>query len=198
MPTPAFTIADFHAALQNLMPRGRAWNKEPGSIQDNVIACFAPTFQRNTVAGINFIADAFPATAVDMIPEWQLTLGLPDPCAGPSPTLIQQRQQIVARLTNSGGQSAAYFIGYSLALGYVVTETNFTPFRMGQQRMGCQLGSPDWAYTWRITAPLNTVIPFRVGQSVMGDPLESWGNDVLQCELDEITPAHTVLEIAFA
>jgi uncharacterized protein YmfQ (DUF2313 family) len=198
MPTPAFSNADFHLALQNLLPRGRAWNKEPGSVQDNVLACFAPTFERNTAAGINFIADAFPATAVDMIPEWQLTLGLPDPCAGATPTLIQQRQQIVARLTNSGGQSAAYFIGLAGKLGYTVTITNDAPFRCGQSTSGQHIGNQDWFFSWVVHAPEFTTQPFLAGQSTAGDPLGTSGNAVLQCELQVAQPAHTVLQFEYS
>ncbi|MGC1549432.1 MAG: putative phage tail protein [Rhodanobacter sp.] len=198
MSTPAYTVADFHAALQNLMPRGRAWSKDPASIQDQTIACFAPSFERVTAAAIALIADAFPATALDMVPEWQLALGLPDPCAGPAPGLIQERQQIVARLTNSGGQSAAYFIAFAAAFGYTVTVTNDAPFRCGQSRAGQHVGSQDWFFSWVIHAPENTSEPFLCGQSTAGDPLGSTGNAVLQCELAVPVPAHTTLQFQYS
>lgn len=198
MTSPVFTSADFHGALQNLMPPGRAWSKESGSVQDRTLACFAPSFQRSAADALALIADAFPATALDLIPEWQATLGLPDPCAGPDPTLIQQRQQIVARLTNSGGQSAPYFVAFALALGYVVTVTNDAPFRAGQNTAGDHVGSFDRFFTWALHAPLNTVTPFLAGQSTAGEPLNSWGNDVLQCELDAVSPAHSILQFEYA
>lgn len=198
MTTPVFSVADFHAALQNLMPRGRAWNKDPGSVQDQAVACFAPAHQRFASDALALIAHAFPATALDLLPEWQATLGLPDPCAGPSPTLIQQRQQIVARLTNSGGQSAQYFIAYALALGYAITITNDAPFRAGQSSAGDHVGTADWIFTWAVHAALNTVIPFMAGQSTAGEPINSWGNDVLQCALDAIAPAHGILQFKYA
>jgi uncharacterized protein YmfQ (DUF2313 family) len=198
MSAPNFNASDFHQALQNLMPRGRAWSKDPGSIQDKTIACFAPSWQRGSTDALALIVNAFPATALDLITEWQATLGLPDPCAGPAPTLIQQRQQIVARLINSGGQSAPYFIAFASVLGYIVTVTNDAPFRAGQSHAGSHVGNQDWFFTWAIHAPLETEIPFRVGQSTTGEPLESWGNTVLQCELNEISPAHTILQIEYA
>ena len=122
---------------------------------------------------------------------------MPDPCAGPSPTLQARRNQVVARFASSGGQSRPYFISYAAALGYTISITNYAPFRMGQSTCGQQLGAQDWFFTWAVNAPLNTVAPFRMGQSGCGEPLNSWGNAVLQCELAEIAPAHTILQFQY-
>ena len=198
MTSHVYSNDDFHVALQSLMPRGRAWSKDPGSIQDKTVSCFAPSYARNSQAALDLIANAFPATAVDLIPEWQETLGLPDPCAGITPTLLQQRQQIVARLTNSGGQSAPYFIGLAAALGYTITINNDAPFRCGQSRAGDHVGASDWFFVWTVNAPLVTNQPFLAGQSTAGEPLGSNGNAVLECELSETAPAHSVLQFHFS
>lgn len=194
---PSFSISDIQQALLNLLPPGRVWPKEPDSMQSQVCGALAPTFERNAADAVNLIADAFPATAIDLIPEWQLSLGLPDPCAGAAPTLVQQRQQIVARLTDSGGQSAPYFIHLASLLGYTITITNDAPFRCGQSSCGQHLGGNDWFFLWTVHAPEFTTEPFLVGQSAAGDPLGSTGNAVLQCELQERQPAHTVLQFSF-
>ncbi|CAI8693461.1 hypothetical protein EMIT0111MI5_10837 [Burkholderia sp. IT-111MI5] len=36
------------------------------------------------------------------------------------------------------------------------------------------------------------------GAMAAGDPLTSWGNAVLECELKSIMPAHTILIFAYA
>lgn len=198
MSMPAYSIDDFHQALRNLIPRGRAWDKETGSVPDQTLGVFAPSFQRSALAAVDLIADSFPATALDLIPEWQETLGLPDPCAGPAATVQQQRRQIVARLTNSGGQTAAYYITFAAALGYTITITNDAPFRCGQSTAGQHVGSQDWFYTWAVHAPAYTPNPFLAGQSTAGDPLNSGANLVLQCELSEAAPAHTVLQFHYS
>lgn len=197
MGAPNYQASDFLSATQALMPRGRAWPKDPTSVQALVMAGLAPTWVRHTQSNNNLLVDAFPATAVQLLPEWESALGLPDPCAGESPTLSGRQAQVVARLTNSGGQSVPYFTVYAAALGYTVTVTEYTPFRMGQQRMGCQLGTQDWAFTWQINAPAQTITYFRMGQSYMGESLASWGNAVLECELTALKPAHTILNFAY-
>lgn len=197
MSAPNYSASDFATLIHALMPRGKVWPRDPTAVMAQVINGLAPTWARHTQANNNLLVDAFPLTAVELLPEWESTLGLPDPCAGSSPTLQGRQQQVVARLTNSGGQSVPYFIGYAKTLGYTVTVTEFTPFRVGQQRMGCQLGTQDWAFTWQINSALNTVSYFQTGQSYVGQALASWGNAVLQCELTAIKPAHTYLNFAY-
>ena len=193
-----YSIDDFHSALWNLMPRGRAWSRDAGSVQDLLLSSLAPSYQRQCAASINLLAAAFPATAVDMIPEWQLTLGLPDPCAGAAPTLIQQRQQIVARLVNSGGCTESYYTGLAEQLGYTISITNNAPFRCGQSHCGTSLGEEDLFFEWTVHASQYTFNPFIVGQSTAGDPLSTTGNAVLQCELLAASPAHTILQFNFS
>lgn len=194
---PAFQAADFLAALQACMPRGRVWPKDADATQTQVLQGLAMPFKQHNDRANYLLIDAFPATAEELLPEWEATLGLPDPCAGTQPTIAARQAQVLARFAGQGGQSVAYFIAYAARLGFTVTITQYTPFRMGQQSMGDQLGSPDWAFTWAVNSPPNTVIPFRMGQSAMGDALASWGNAVLQCELTAIKPAHTVVNFIY-
>lgn len=193
-----YAASDYQAALWALMPRGRAWDREPGSTQDQVLAGLAPSLARSDARANQLLQDVFPPTADELLPEWEATLGLPDPCAGVSPTLQQRQFQVAARLSNSGGQSAAYFEAYAAQLGFTVTVTEYTPFRVGARTCGQPLGSEDWAHTWSVNAPLETVTLFRAGRSAAGEPLQAFGNAVLECELSAIAPAHTVLIFTYS
>ncbi|RKP50505.1 YmfQ family protein [Trinickia fusca] len=197
MAAPNYQTSDFVDTLQALMPRGLAWPRDSSSVMTQVVEGLAPTWTRHTQANNYLLVDAFPATSVDLLPEWEAALNLPDPCAGASPTLQGRQNQVVTRLVNSGGQSAPYYIGYAGTLGYNVTVTEFTPFRVGQQAMGAQLGTQDWAYAWQLNAPPVTITYFSIGHACMGQALASWGNAVLECELREVQPAHTILNFAY-
>lgn len=197
MAAPNYAASDFASAIHALMPRGLVWPRDPTAVQAQVIAGLSSTWQRHTTANNQLLVDAFPATAVELLPEWESTLGLPDPCAGESPTLQGRQQQVVARLTNSGGQSIAYFVAYAQALGYTVGVTEFAPFRAGQSRAGQSTGTQDWFFTWEINAPAETVTWFTAGQSYAGQAVASWGSAVLECELKSIKPAHTYLNFAY-
>lgn len=155
---------------------------------------WAPTFQRNSARAANLITDAFPSTTVELLTEWEETLGLPDPCAGESPTLAQRRAQVVARLTDNGGASVPYFIAFAAALGYDITITEFAPSRAGIMRAGDAVRGDGWAYVWLISAPGYTPVMFRAGQSEAGEALLTWGNAVLRCEIAARQPAHTIVQ----
>jgi uncharacterized protein YmfQ (DUF2313 family) len=195
--TPSFQATDFLVALQACMPRGRVWPTDLDAVQSQVLQGLAVPFQQHNDRANYLLVDAFPATTEELLPEWEATLGLPDPCAGPQPTIAARQAQVLARFAGAGGQSVAYFIDYAEKLGFTVSVTQYTPFRMGQQGMGDQLGSDDWAFTWEVNAPLASIIPFLMGQSAMGDALQTWNNAVLECELNEIKPAHTILLFSY-
>ena len=198
MSAPNYSADDFLSALQNLMPRGSVWPRDPDSTVSKTLATLAPTWARHTQRNNYLIQDAFPSTPVELLYEWEETLGLPDPCAGMSPTLQGRQAQVLARLTANGGQSIQYFIAYAATLGYAITISEYSPFRVGQMTMGMPINGPDWAHAWSVNSAIHTVTQFRVGISGMGEPLQSWGNTVLECVINGIKPAHTALNFIYS
>lgn len=191
MAVPSFSVADFRTALLALLPRGRIWSRDPDGMPWLLSNIWAATFQRSAARAANLITDAFPATATELLPEWEDTLGLPDPCAGEAPTIEQRRAQVVARLTDSGGASIPYFVAFVKTLGYDVTITEFAPSRFGK-KFGGTFGGDDWAYAWQVNLPSFTITNRKFGD-VFGEPYATWGSTVVQCELLARNPAHTTL-----
>jgi uncharacterized protein YmfQ (DUF2313 family) len=179
--------------MRALLPRGRVWNQEDGSNQALTIDGLAQIYGQNDGDAVALLADAFPATAVNLLPEWEASLGLPDLCIGAPSTLQGRQALVVSRLTNTGGQSVPYFTAFAQAIGYSISIKEFTPFRLGAQRMGSPLGGPEWAYAWQVTANLAPPVQFRVGSSRSGDPLVLWPPNALECEFRHLKPAHTQL-----
>jgi uncharacterized protein YmfQ (DUF2313 family) len=196
MLAPDLTADDFLAALQALMPRGRVWPRDQDAIQTKTLAGCAPTFARHAARSKNLITDGFPASAYELLPEWESSLGLPDPCAGEAPTVQQRRAQVVARFTATGGQSIAYFTAVAAALGYAITITQFAPSRFGRP-FGRPFGGNAWAFAWQVNAPTFTVNGLQFGGS-FGSPFSSWGNNVLQCEIAAYAPAHTTVLFSYS
>lgn len=192
MAVPAWSAQDFLSAFLRLLPRGRAWSDNPNSVEAQSLAPLMPIYQRQAARAAYLLQDAFPVAPVELLPEWEYTLGLPDPCAGPSPSLQVRQQQVAARFVAAGGQTPAYFINVAATLGYPITITEFTPFRVGQP-VGQPLYGDAWTHTWQLNAPTFTIKRFEVGHDTVGEALASWGNTVLQCELNRLRPAQTTL-----
>ncbi|MBN9096090.1 YmfQ family protein [Pandoraea pnomenusa] len=192
MPVPSLTVDDFLGAFQGLMPRGAVWPRDPDALQTRVFRGLNAVYAQNTARANNLLVDAFPGSTFELLPEWEATLGLPDPCAGVSPTVAERRAQVVARLAAVGGQSVAYFTQLAANLGYAVTIDQFAPFRFGQSPFGSQFGGDAWFFAWRVNAPSYSIRYFSFGVSGFGEPFASWGNNVLQCEVLAYAPAHTI------
>lgn len=171
MGLPSYSNADMLGALQALMPRGRAWPRDPNALQTKLLSGLAPSFQRVTTAAAGLLADAPPSAPVYLLPEWQETLNLPDPCAGSSPTLQQQQAQVLARFVGVGSNTQAGYIQFAANLGYTITVRYEAPFRMGVNGMGDPLGDQGWMFVWNVVCPA----------------LDA----VLECEINSVNQAHT-------
>ena len=193
-PETGFTLDDWLTQFQALLPEGEVWPRERDARQTQALRPLMGTYQRLTYRDGFLLADAFPTLTNELLPEWELTLGLPDPCTPLNPTVAQRRAAVAAKVAAQGGQSVPYFISVAAALGFTVTVDEFAPFRAGISTAGSPAYGPDWAHTWLINVPsTDTFRYFRADNSAAGDALESWGNAEMQCRLSKIAPAHTIL-----
>lgn len=195
--TPQFSADDLLAARLAQLPPGRAWPRDADAIPARFLSLLVPTDLRVVLRGLDLLSDAFPASTEELLPEWEESLGLPDPCAGPGQTIEARRNQVVGRLTGLGGQSVPYYIAIAAGLGYQITITEFAPFRFGMG-FGSPLCGDAWAYAWQVNAPQFTIDYFELGVSGFGEPFASWGSTVLQCELMRLKPAHTYLNFFYS
>lgn len=192
-----YTADDFLAAFQSLLPRGRVWPRDPDATQTQAILGLMPLYVRQSARSANLLVDAFPATVYELLPEWEATLALPDPTIGQPPTAQQRAALVLSRFIGTGGQSIAYLEAFTKTLGFPTVIANATPFRCGQQRMGDQLGGPEWAFAFYVDCAPIALTSFRVGRSGTGEPLETWGNAIVQAGLLDVMPAHTVAIFRF-
>lgn len=199
MPLLNYSASDYARQFQRLLPRGRVWHRGLPLVQDADIEVLMPTWARLHARLNDLIPEIFPCTLEppELLPEWEKTLGLPDPCTGQLPTIQLRIMQVCAKFTARGGQSKEYFIAVAAALGIPITITEFAPFRVGTNRAGDPLYGEAWAHTWRVHAPALQIIYFRTGVSTAGEPLRYWSNKLLECVLTALKPAHTVLQFTY-
>lgn len=192
------TANDYRDQLAALLPQGAVWPRDTDSNLMQLLRALAQEFARVDRRASELIRESDPRRALELLEDWERNYGLPDECmADAEQTLAARRDALVSKMTTTGGQSRQYFIDICAALGYVVTITEFRPFRVGRNCMGDALTNGPWAFTWRVNAPASTVRPFQVGGSVVGEPLRSWGNAQLECKLSELMPAQTILQFGY-
>lgn len=173
-----FSVTDYARAFRGLMPRGRAWPEDETSVFHRVLKGLSGIYARSDAAAVALLKDAFPVGTVDLLPEWEASLGLPDPCAGPSPTVEQRQAAVHARFISGGGQSRARFIEFAAALGFTIEIEVYAPFIVDRSAVGEALADDAWSFAWGV----------RILASDFGlDPA------VLICELEAIKPAESTI-----
>jgi len=188
MAAPLYRAADYLAALQALMPRGRVWSRDPAAVQTKVLAGLTKSYETHNARANNLLIDAFPKTTVELLPEWEASLGLPSLAAGPAPSVLARQTLVVARFVGAGGQSIPCFTNYSALLGFAVTFTRHAPFRCGQSRCGQPVGALEQMYA--LTA-------LTSADAATSTPFGAYGPAVLQAELQRITPPYSMVNYLF-
>jgi uncharacterized protein YmfQ (DUF2313 family) len=186
---------DFLNAEQQLLPPGAALTRDPDSFLTALLSGVSGRMV-DVHAAVSDLTEteSDPRYTVSLLPWWEKSFGLPDPCLGPNPSLTERHQQLIARISGRGGrtQGPAYLVTYALNLGFVVTITTFKPFKFGM-KFGSQFLPPQARYVWQVNVPSVTLRRFQFGQNVFGNAFSSASNGVLVCELNRIKPAHRLL-----
>jgi len=192
------TAADYLEQLKTLLPPGQAFPREAGTTLHDLLNGMSIELARVDGRGEALPVEANPASTNELLSDWERVVGLPDKCSGVLEETLQGRKNaLLAKLTSTGGQSAPYFIEIAAALGYTVTIETFSPFRVGRSHAGDALTNGPWAFTWLVRVPEVSVTSFRVGQSAVGERLRTWGNDTLECKINQLKPAHTIALFAY-
>ena len=187
-PAVNLTTADFLAQAWALMPPGNAWTTDPA--MNDLLTGFAAYASQVNQDAVNFIeieADPYQTTA--MLPDWEAAFGLPDPCVTDFLTLAQRRNALVARIDGQGGASVPFLIRYAAQLGYQITITQYRPY-LCTSLCTDTLYSTAWRFFFGVHAPAVTIYPFTC-VSGCDEPLQSWTNQLLECEFRRIAHAET-------
>ena len=191
------TATDYLKQFLSLLPRGAAWARGQSSNLGKLLHGLSEEPARIDSRCRDLLNEADPSRTVEMLTEWESVFGLPDTCTGELETLQERRAALLARVTMVGGQSPGFFISIAQSLGYEVTISEYFPFRAGAGAAGDGVQNEAWQFAWTVNAPETTVTSFRAGQSGAGEPLRTWGNDLLECAIQQLCPAHTTVIFAY-
>ena len=180
-----------------LLPNGPAWPKGPKSVLYKVLSALSDGFLAMHRRAGDLLREMAPIGTVELLPDWERVLGLPDDCAPAAVTVNERRGTVLQRLRAMGGQSRAYFIRAASALGFDILIEEFRPFQIGTGRAGDPVDGLPWRFAWRIFGPETTQRFFRAGESAAGEPLSLFGNEILECAIERLKPAHTIVHFAY-
>jgi uncharacterized protein YmfQ (DUF2313 family) len=193
----ALTADDYAGLLGGLLPRGPAWQGEPSSYVARLLEGLAQEFARIDARADQLADEADPRLTSELLADWERAWSLPPPClAGLDQTVQQRREALVSAITSVGGQSPAYFIALAASAGYTITITEFRPHDC-ESDCETQIYEDAWAHAWQVNAPATTVTHLSCTDDCE-QPLAWWGNEILECLLSRVKPAHTVILFSYS
>lgn len=191
------TVAHYRQQLVRLLPQGPAWPQEDGDLAVRLLEALAKTYLGVHNGADQMPEEADPRTTTLLLDDWEQTFGLPDPCLTPPVTIADRRARLAQKVSWTGGQSRAFFIGLLETLGYPgCTITEFRPFR-ANSKCNAALNQGGWRYAWRVNVPVAANVRVMKANSRCNEPLASWGDPGLQCLLAQYKPAQTILYISY-
>ena len=187
--------ADYHQQLMALKPTGRAWPDDPDSRQNQTLAALAEELARLDARALGLIEELDPRLAFELLADLERNFGLPEVCKVTPETLAGRHKALHEKVTRQGGQSRRYFIELARRLGFEITITEYDAHHV-QSAVNQPLHDETWRFLWRVNAPQQTVSRKTV-QSGVNEPFQAWGNDLLECVINRLRPAHTRVIFAY-
>jgi uncharacterized protein YmfQ (DUF2313 family) len=143
-------------------------------------------------------AEMFPSSCTVSLPDWERNYGLPDPCVTIDQSLEQRRAALESKINTKGGQSIAYFIALAEKMGYPGATVEEFPMFTCNSAMGDALNSEDDGFYWQLNLPAASGgIFFFTCNSAINSPLQSWGDEAIECRVRKNKPAHTNVIFAY-
>lgn len=181
--------------LSVCLPEGRAWNAKatPGTVMRSLIVGCASEF--NVVQQqIEHMAREFNINlTVDLLPDWEASVGLPDACQTELTSLVDRRQAVIGRLRKVPIVTVADFEALILSLtGQAATVSPGATFESFP--LAFPITFADSSPLFKIYVDIEDNIdagfpyafPFPFGTTTSG---------LIRCVLEQIIPANVILII---
>ncbi len=211
----ASKLAKYKKLLINLLPKGWLWRPNEQPVFSALLEADAQELCRVDDKAKLMLTEVDPRTATDAesLDQWENLLGIPDECTPEDQTEAERQIQATQKLTNIGGISKTFYEFVTLQLGFETTVTNWLPFVAGSRAgdrltnffdnvfvagspAGMQLREVGWRYYFNVEMPITASTHFVAG-SLAGDPLRTFSNELIECTIKKLKPAHAGVTFSF-
>ncbi len=137
-----------------------------------------------------------PGAAVQLLDRYEALCGLPDECTiEETQTLSQRQRRLAAKVNGYGGINEAFYRRQLDALGY--QSVSITQYQNEAENPRPDIATDDdYRYLWQVNIPTLATIDVMTCTSSCVDSLRTWGDTVIECVINKVSPSHT--EVVFA
>jgi len=203
----ASKLAKYKELLVNLLPKGRLWRPKDQPTFSKLLESTAQELCRVDDRRQQLLLEVDPRTTNESLDTWEGVLGLPDECTPEGQSLDERRNQAVQKLTNIGGLSKTFYEFLGDQLGFEIFVDNDLNFVAGRGKAGDKLtnyfnrhfvagdvaggilAETGWRYVFTTDMPITAAEHFVAG-SEAGDALRTFSNELIECTIKKLKPAH--------
>lgn len=186
---------DYRAQLMQLLPPGPAWDPDIYPLPAKVVEAAAAELARVDGRANDLLAEMFPGTVRELLPDWERVMGLPDACLGVSAAPGERLREVVRRFAEVGRQDPEYFEELARRLGYPDAKViQWRTPRFGLARFGAaRFGGWECQFVWVMRLGARLAEGPRFGAAQFGERFGANPNDIVECVIRRYAPAHTVV-----
>lgn len=140
----------------------------------------------------------FP-NAGETLEDWERVYGLPCSCAvNLNLTRDQRLKTLIAKLNEGGTFTKDKAIALAATVGFTITiKENRASEYSPTSTYGGSYGGRDWNFVWDVVTINNTITP-RKYTSNYGEKYRAWGNDLLECTINQKVQSDTFVRFIYS
>lgn len=188
-----YSASQYEDALNALLPKGPAWEKDHRIFLQSAITLTALELARIDSDIAQLIDESDPRTANITLSQWFKEWGIPDACLSSiSDTTISQWQQVLVTKIQTLGYTFDELVSL---IGKACGLSNITVSHPLVHDVNCdvdaEIYSPEWAYACLVISADSEedVRELDVTWDV-SRALAEWGNEIFECLVKSLAPAH--------
>ena len=194
--TPPRTLDEQTQSLASYLPTGRAWGAKniQGTITRGLLAGLAGELIRNEQLLEDFKNEILPDETTEFLDEWESALGIPDDCFTGTGSVVERRNDVLAKLASLGIQTAEDFRLLALQIyGLVITITSPDPGETFPWTFPHTFGLSDREARFTIRVNYDEDTELKTFPYTFPIEFQERGNSILNCLFRKLKPANVDL-----
>ena len=186
----------YAAQLQALLPEGRAWPRDRDAALTRLMEALARGLARVDRDATMLLDEVRPDTTTNLLSDWDRIMGLPDACSELESGIAQRRAAILEKLVGQPDPTPDAYIETARKFGLTVSIIEHDQTR-AEAIPDLDTDDGRWRFVWWVTVDDDSSRLFSVLSGV-STPLLSYDRNLeLECRLQGLSPAHTLLVVGY-